>query len=269
VGGGWPRLSSVLVAFVTSLIFFLQLRIADEFKDFVEDSKFRPYRPVPRGLVTLGELRAVFVAGAVIQLALALGFWPPLAILLFAVWLYLALMTKEFLVRDWLKARPLTYLWTHMLVIPLADFYATACDWMPARSPPPRGLLWFIIISFFNGVVLELGRKIRAPADEETGVETYTFLWGRPVAVSGWLGALLVSAFCAWQAAAQIDFVGPVLVVAGVMLTVATALGVAFLIRPVGRRAKAFELISGLWTICMYLSLGASPLLAKAAGMAH
>jgi 4-hydroxybenzoate polyprenyltransferase len=259
----------VLVAFVTAFLFFLQLRIADEFKDFEEDSKFRPYRPVPRGLVTLHQLRFVFMATAVVQLVLALVFWPPLSILLFAVWAYLALMTKEFFVRDWLKARPLTYLWTHMLVIPLADFYATACDWMPAGAPPPRGLLWFLIISFFNGVVLELGRKIRAPEQEETGVETYTFLWGRPTAALGWLGALIVAAFCAWQAARQIDFGRPVLVITGVVLAAATTVAVGFLRRPVARRAKAFEMMSGVWTICMYLSLGVLPLLAEAAGLAQ
>src|SRR5207247_10262010 len=37
------------ISFVTCLLFFLQLRIADEFKDFEEDSKYRPYRAVPRG----------------------------------------------------------------------------------------------------------------------------------------------------------------------------------------------------------------------------
>jgi hypothetical protein len=26
-----------------------------------------------------------------------------------------------FCVRDWLKARPITYLWTHMLIMPLVD----------------------------------------------------------------------------------------------------------------------------------------------------
>ena len=41
------------MAVVTSFLSFLQLRIADEFKDFDEDSRYRPYRPVPRGLVTL------------------------------------------------------------------------------------------------------------------------------------------------------------------------------------------------------------------------
>jgi len=45
-----------LVAFISVFLFFLQLRIADEFKDHEDDARFRPYRPVPRGLVTLPEL---------------------------------------------------------------------------------------------------------------------------------------------------------------------------------------------------------------------
>jgi len=50
---GTPSIQSLLAAFSSSFLFFLQLRIADEFKDFEEDSRYRPYRPVPRGLVTL------------------------------------------------------------------------------------------------------------------------------------------------------------------------------------------------------------------------
>src|SRR5437660_5547988 len=41
-----PALRTFLVAFGTAFLFFLQLRIADEFKDFDEDSRYRPYRPV-------------------------------------------------------------------------------------------------------------------------------------------------------------------------------------------------------------------------------
>src|SRR4028119_2288395 len=50
---------TVLVAFIVVFLAFLQLRIADEFKDFADDARYRPYRPVPRGLVSLGELRAI------------------------------------------------------------------------------------------------------------------------------------------------------------------------------------------------------------------
>ena len=47
-----------------------------------EDARYRPYRPVPRGLVTLRELGVVFAAAAVIQLALAIWYFPPLVFVL-------------------------------------------------------------------------------------------------------------------------------------------------------------------------------------------
>src|SRR5262249_52383299 len=76
---GWPGWPAAVVAFLTSFLFFLQLRIADEFKDFDEDSRYRPYRPVPRGLVSLYELGWVGVGAAVVQLALGLWLEPSLA----------------------------------------------------------------------------------------------------------------------------------------------------------------------------------------------
>ena len=139
----WPQWQSVLVAFVSCFIFFLQLRIADEFKDIEEDTRWRPYRPVPRGLIALRELGWVFVIGAVIQLALALWWSPWLSFVLLAAWLYLAAMSFEFGAREWLKARPITYLWTHMLIMPIVDFYATASDWVPADAKPHRGFNFF------------------------------------------------------------------------------------------------------------------------------
>ena len=64
-----PSLKAVLVAFATALLFFLQMRIADEFKDAEEDARYRPYRPVPRGLVTLRELAIIAVAAGAVQKA--------------------------------------------------------------------------------------------------------------------------------------------------------------------------------------------------------
>ena len=55
----------------------------------------------------------------------------------------------------------MTYLLSHMLIMPLIDFYATACDWVPAAGHPPRHLFAFVIVSFCNDVVIEIGRKIR------------------------------------------------------------------------------------------------------------
>ncbi len=96
-----------VVAFVTAFIFFLQLRIADEFKDYEDDLRYRPYRPVPRGLVTLRELGWIGVAGgAAIQLGLALWLHPPLVAAAVLAWAYLALMSREFFAAAWLRRRP-------------------------------------------------------------------------------------------------------------------------------------------------------------------
>ena len=130
---------------MSCLLFFLQLRIADEFKDFDEDSRYRPYRAVPRGLVTLRELGVVFVVAAAVQLSVAL-FWNPLLVyVLLPAWCYLAAMSREFGARQWLKARPITYLWTHMLIMPIVDFYAAASDWLSYSRRPPTGLLFFLL----------------------------------------------------------------------------------------------------------------------------
>jgi 4-hydroxybenzoate polyprenyltransferase len=258
-----PGADSALVAFGTAFLFFLQLRIADEFKDFDEDARYRPYRPVQRGLVTLRELGILGAGCAVLQLLLALWLYPTLIFWLALVWVYLVLMSKEFFVAEWLRARPIPYLASHMMILPLVDFYATACDWWPAEKEPPEGLFWFLAASYCNGVVIELGRKIRAPVDEEEGVNTYSHLWGRRTAVLAWLGAMLATAVCASLAGARIGFAGEVAAVLSLALLVAALVGRNFLQHPITPRAKRIETLSGIWTILMYLSVGVVPLLLR------
>lgn len=265
---GWPAAAALAVAFVTALLFFLQLRISDEFKDFEDDAAHRPYRPVPRGLVTLRELAMVGVAAAVAQLALAVWLAAALIPLLLLAWGYLALMTREFFAPAWLKARPAIYMASHMAVIPLIDLYATACDWRVAGLAwPPGGLIWFLLASYFNGVVVEVGRKIRSPQDEEPGVETYSALWGPPMAVAVWLAAAAATAGFALQAARRIAFDDVMIWVLGAMLAVAAMVAAAFLRRPAGGAGRRLELASGMWTLTLYLALGAVPALLASRAM--
>ncbi|MDQ8200865.1 UbiA family prenyltransferase [Pelagicoccus enzymogenes] len=250
-------LQTYTVAFATALTYFMQLRIADEFKDFEEDSRYRPYRAVPRGLIKLRELGWVFVGCSLIQVSLAYWLYPKLIVLLLVTWLYLAGMSHEFFVRDWLKARPITYLWTHMLIMPLVDLYITSCDWMVSgMTSPPNGIVWFLVVSFFNGVLLEFGRKMRAPEDEETGVETYTFLWGIKRATFAWLFALSLNFFAALMAALNSgNFVFTSLLLA-IPFLAGVRIGLSFRGQPDLKRASLVENFSGLWTLAMYLALG-------------
>ena len=61
----------------------------------------------------------------------------------FVILLYMALMTREFFVPQWLKSHPVVYLWSHMLVMPLFDFYTTGLDWINNRQPARTGCFFF------------------------------------------------------------------------------------------------------------------------------
>ncbi|MEO0445955.1 MAG: hypothetical protein AAF191_07755 [Verrucomicrobiota bacterium] len=258
-GTGAHWVLSWVTAFVSCLLFFLQLRIADEFKDAEEDREFRPYRAVPRGLVRLRELGWLFVIGVGIQLALALWLDLRLLLILFPAWAYLALMSHEFFARDWLVARPLTYLWTHMLIMPIVDLYATSCHWLVRGYPFDLGLKWFLVVSFCNGVLIEVGRKLRNPGEEEEGVRTYSKLWGNRRAPLIWMGLLGVTMGFSLLTAAEIDFFVPMLGACVVLLAMS-----AWLVRRFFRgfpdgSGKPFEAFTGVWTLVLYLFLGPIP----------
>ncbi|MEE8169187.1 MAG: hypothetical protein V3T70_01450, partial [Phycisphaerae bacterium] len=152
-------------------------------------------------------------------------------------------------------------MWTHMMIMPLIDLYATSCDWHVAGSDPPDGLIWFLAVSYFNGIVVEIGRKVRAPSDEEDGVRTYSSAWGLKRAVWAWLVAIGLNATLALVAAHRIDFLVPMTLVLFVSTTVAIFVAWRLVDKPTTKRSKSLEIVAGIWTLLMYLSLGAAPLL--------
>ena len=256
---------SLAVAFVSSLLFFFQLRVADEHKDLADDTRWRPYRPVPRGLVTLRELRNLAFRAMAVQALLAVWLSPWLVALLVLVWVYMWFMSREFWLHDYLRQRPFMTLWTHMLVIPLIDLYATACDWMRVSDAAPAfriGLAWFLVASFFNGMVVEIGRKLRAPDDEETGVETYTRVWGRSRAIVAWLVVMAVTAMFATLAGAHVHNARMVAIVLGLLFIASCLAGLTLARAPKRGRGKHLELLAGLWTVALYVTVGVVPFLA-------
>lgn len=253
----WPVLA---VGLGTALVFFFLLRVADEHKDADVDRRYRPELPVPRGLVSLAELRR---AGAALALAAAVAnalVAPRLLLALVPAVAWAALMAREFFVAEWLRARPLAYLLSHMVVMPLLFAYLTGLDWLAAGADPPQGLPLFLGLAFLNGILVEVGRKIRAPESERVGVETYTTTWGLRAAPAAWLGALVLAALLGALAApgAVTGIVAITLAVAGL---VAALPAIAFLRRPTPAHGKQIEAASGLWTLASYLILALTPFL--------
>ena len=133
-----------------------------------------------------------------------------------------------------------------------------------SAGEPPVGLAPFLIASFLNGVVIEIGRKIRAPADEEHGVETYSVLWGPSRAARVWLAVVVATGAMALGAAYVAD------ALAGVALVMVPAMAAsAFVVWRFVRAlpsssGKQLEIASGLWTLLLYGSLGIAPQLSGA-----
>lgn len=259
--GSSPSFQSLVIGFLSTFLFFLLLRIADEFKDFEEDSRFRSYRAVPRGVVTLKHLGVLGVFIGLLQLGMAYWLSPKIIFWLVLAWGYLALMSKEFFVKEWLKAHPIIYLLSHMVMMPMIVMYIVACDWVTASDTIPSGLPWLLLASYGNGIILEIGRKIRIPEDEEYGVETYSFLWGYKRATWIWVAVVFLTSFVVWMASVQVGAGQIVMWCAGLNVLIAVWMAVTFLKSMTTKVAQAIEKVSGLLIILLYLSLGLVPLL--------
>lgn len=266
-GGHHPlRIEMFLVAFSVTLLLFFQLRVADEHKDFAYDALHHPERPVPRGLVTLKELRSLAIAAALFQLTACLLLHATLIFPLAMAWIYMALMTREFFIGDWLRDHPVVYMLTHMCILFFTDLFITSCHFMVSNIEPPIALLYFLGTSFCLGMVIELGRKIRSPQDETTGTDTYSRLWGRETAVRVWLSAIALSGFFAIATAIQIQSGILALAVLSILLLTCWSNGKKFLATSTPVTAKRLDSLSGIWTLATYLTIGLIPLLVSTIG---
>ncbi len=183
---------ALAIGFGLALSQFALLRVADEHKDFDEDLAHRPYRAVPRGLVSLGELRIIGAALYGAQLALLALIWFVWdAIWPFWIWagvqLWFVLMTAEFGVKAQMRRSLLLTLFSHMAILPgiawLAAAPSLAAHELPAVSARPSALALAGAGVFALGCILEIARKIRAPQDEEDGVDTFSKTFGASTAV--------------------------------------------------------------------------------------
>ena len=252
----FPAAYPTAVAFAVTFLAFLQLRIHDEFKDFEDDARYRPERPVPRGLVTLDSLERLGWIAAGVQLVLSATLGAPLIALAIAILAYSWLMRVEFFARAWLRERAVAYLLSHMLIIPLVTLYVAAC----AAVVAIERLGWYLAFSYFSFCVFEIGRKVWAPDEERPGVETYTALWGRPRAVAAWLGSVYASAGTAIVAAHALHVAVPVAVAAVAIALPATVVGVWFVASLIPIRGAWFRALSALWFLGIHAAIGGAVL---------
>lgn len=183
-------LRNYLIAAAIVALYLLQIRTADEKKDFEHDNKFHPNRPVQRGVVTLAELAVVNKLSIALQLLLYASFLDIRIFLLGILSQGYALLTKkEFFVREWIRQHFFIYYITHYMQLVIL-FYAMTQIIMPAGISP-----WVFVMFFMTGIITtELGRKMYAVEDDTTD-DTYSAQLGHKGS------ALAISVFATWMTA--------------------------------------------------------------------
>ena len=267
----WYKLLSL---FIIIFMFFFQLRITDEFKDYEEDLKYRPYRPVQRGIISLKALGKIGIATIIIQIILAHVINPKLIYFMLLVWVYMFLMTKEFFIKNWLTERILIYALSHVvimifitLVIVKGTGYILESHFLETLYLSVEkygknifiGLIPLFALNYLNGIVLEIGRKTRRADEEEHGVQTYSKLWGRKKAVVVLSLLFVIEYFLVILGLAytykEYFFFG------GLTLLVILVVSIYFMVKFLKKdlSGKIVETVSGLWIIFSSVSLGLLP----------
>ncbi len=171
---------------------FLMIRGIDEHKDYATDVIYHSHRVLQRGLITLNHIKIVVVLCALSQLGYSLYIdhgigHSTVAWVIMSV--YLAVMTKEFFVSEWLKKRLFLYSVSHMMIMVLIVY------WFSQTALPSHALpftIWpLMALTFLSGFSGEIIRKTWAPEEERDGVDSYANVFGLRGACSLVLALLL------------------------------------------------------------------------------
>ena len=255
-----PSFGAFVSGVIIALLIFFQMRVCDEYKDLDDDRRFRPERPIPRGLISLRLIISLGI-GSIPITALAAFLWhPPVLWLLVLVWLWLAIMTAEFGAPVWLKARPVLYLASHMAIMPLIDLLLTGLEWIQGGGAD-RWLALFLVLSFVNGCVLEIGRKLWATSSEIVGVDSYSSLWGPRRAATVWIACLLVSYLLLLAVGFATGAFWISLVLGAVGVAVCLRAATACIESQTVEAEKRLDTFAGLWVFACYAIAGFAPLL--------
>ena len=163
---------------VTVFLFMLQLRMADEIKDFQKDSIAFPERILPRGIIKLDLIRKILYSTIAIELIVSaiMGKSHVIFMIILQVWAFL--MAKEFFCKEFLDKQVTLSLVLHQLILPPLALYSAfafiTIEDLVFDLALIEGLIYLSLIY----TTYELARKTWSPDRENTHADSYTRFWG-------------------------------------------------------------------------------------------
>ena len=240
-----PNWIMFLPMFAVAFLQFLIVRIVDEFKDYEEDAKYRPYRPVPRGLVTLKELGILGGICAAVQVGITAILNLKGLIFLGLVWLFFEVMSKSFFIKKLVDKHILLEVTLDELLMPVLVLYlSTFVTSISVKLIP------FLILSYLGSWIVEIARKVRCKEDEEEGVKTYTAVFGIPAAT------MIVVILEALIMIMQSIILGTKYIIPVIALYVLINIpNILFIIKQNKKLAKTVGLLANIYLIIAYISM--------------
>ena len=238
----------IIPMFIVCILQFLMVRITDEFKDYDEDCKYRPYRPVPRGLIKLSELKILFFKFSIIQIVLTFVFKANL-INLVIMYVVFFLLTMDFFMKKFLSKHMVIGLIFDELLMPamvlyIASFVAYNVSALFISIP----FIIFIFMTYMVSWLIEIARKIRCKKCEEKGVRTYT-------AVFGILKATLLLSLIELIILISFIFIVPMVfkIIGAVLFGLIFLINILFISKKTHKLSKLVELSANLYVIVLYV----------------
>ncbi len=168
----------LILASAVAILFFFRLRCFDEIKDYAVDLEVNPTRPLARGLLTVGQVKRMFVGVTVFELLItgALGVAALGAHLIAVAYSYL--MYKEFFIGRRLRPHLTTYAVTHTFVSVLMALSVMAQLTGTPVTRFPATLFGFALVNWALFNVFEFARKTFAITEEVSGADSYSRRFG-------------------------------------------------------------------------------------------
>ena len=238
------------VASALVILYLLQIRLADEPKDFEHDNIHYPDRPVQRGLITLAELNTLkyVVVALFLGLAATTASWSTM------LWAavqqgYSYLTWREFFIRDWLRRHFLSYQLLHYVQLFILGWLVLG---VLQIAPAVERALFFVYVMLMIGMI-ESSRTIGG-RDQQAADDRYSHRLGVELAVA------VFGAFVVATASVSVllllrqgqSVLWPILV-SGLLVVVGAAY--RYCRQPVTRRAEALQGAALLMYLCAAATL--------------
>lgn len=190
--------SGVTLSTLCLTLLLILMRLMDEIKDYQKDLLAHPTRPLPRGLITPGQVQRVIhvLTGGLLTIGVLLLFRSVTSGEAFILTVaYLLLMYKEFFCSEVINKNAFIYAISHQIILIPMYFFSVAMT--SPEAVLSQRTLWFSLAGLGASFAYEVGRKLNPGAHPV--LQTYRVRYGKTPSVIAISVALCVLSISAMQ----------------------------------------------------------------------